>query len=83
MSRIFKPKSENEIRKLISKGMRDRSTNIIRITPDIVEINNNGKIMFINEKTSKIFNMSTYESYRDRGISKVDIARKILKTFCS
>lgn len=77
-NKLFKAKSENEIRKLISKAIKDKSTKIIRITPDIVEINHGGTITFINEKTFKIFNMGVYESY----ISS-EVIRNILKTFCT
>lgn len=76
---IFKPKSENEARKMISKAMRDPSIRIKRITKNIVEINHNKGITYVDEKSLKtvdIFHPS--RKYQ----SKEEIVRMILKTFC-
>ena len=75
-SEVFKPKSEKEIRKLISTAMRSKNQRVKRLSSTIVEIGGYGAYTYVDEKRGIVLTVPI-ETQR------IDVARLIIKTFCS
>ena len=84
----FKPKTENEIRKSLEKAMRDPGARVSRLTTNIMEVYDRGETKFIDCKTLKIYvippNARTIHKGRftQLGVSNLEMARELIKTFC-
>jgi len=87
--KVFKPKTEKEVSKVLHVAMRDPGSNVTRLTPNIVEIYSRGVYTFVNSKNFVIFEipedakaLNKGGMYRLSGHTNVEVARKIIKAFC-